>query len=107
MVVTPDYNHGPSGALKNAIDSLYHEWNNKAAGCVRYGGGGGAHVVVQLRLVIGELMVADIRAQVGPSLLFDCEARGLGTGIEHEPAFSVVIGVRGQQDVLRGTNSQY
>ncbi len=73
MVVTPDYNHGPSGALKNAIDSLYHEWNNKAAGCVSYGGGGGAHVVVQLRLVIGELMVADIRAQVLLSLVTDFE----------------------------------
>ena len=73
MVVTPDYNHGPSGALKNAIDSLYHEWNNTAAGCVRYGGVGGARVVVQLRLVMDELMVADVRAQVLLSLVTDFE----------------------------------
>jgi len=32
VFVTPEYNHGTSGALKNAIDYLYREWNNKAAG---------------------------------------------------------------------------
>jgi NAD(P)H-dependent FMN reductase len=29
VFVTPEYNHGTSGALKNAIDFLYAEWNNK------------------------------------------------------------------------------
>src|SRR5258705_6413475 len=42
VFVTPEYNHGISGALKNAIDFLYHEWVNKAAGFVSYGGPGGA-----------------------------------------------------------------
>src|SRR4029078_1798521 len=37
VFVTPEYNHGISGALKNAIDFLYTEWNNKAAGFGRYG----------------------------------------------------------------------
>ena len=32
VFVTPEYNHGTSGALKNAIDYLSHEWNNKAGG---------------------------------------------------------------------------
>jgi NAD(P)H-dependent FMN reductase len=32
IFVTPEYNHGTSGALKNALDYLYGEWNNKAAG---------------------------------------------------------------------------
>ena len=32
IFVTPEYNHGIPGALKNAIDYLYAEWNNKAAG---------------------------------------------------------------------------
>ena len=40
VFVTPEYNHGTSGALKNAIDYLYREWNNKAAGFVGYGGAG-------------------------------------------------------------------
>jgi len=73
VFVTPEYNHGTSGALKNAIDYLYREWNNKAAGFVSYGGAGGARAVEQLRLVMGELMVADVRAQVMLSLFTDFE----------------------------------
>src|SRR5436853_2752676 len=30
VFVTPEYNHGTSGALKNAIDFLHNEWVNKA-----------------------------------------------------------------------------
>jgi NAD(P)H-dependent FMN reductase len=73
VFVTPEYNHGPSGALKNAIDYLYREWNNKAAGFVGYGSAGGARAVEQLRLVMGELQVADVRAQVMLSLFTDFE----------------------------------
>jgi NAD(P)H-dependent FMN reductase len=71
VFVTPEYNHGTSGALKNAIDFLYREWNNKAAGFVGYGSAGGVRAVENLRLVMGELMVADVRAQVALSLFTD------------------------------------
>jgi NAD(P)H-dependent FMN reductase len=50
VFVTPEYNHGISGALKNAIDFLFAEWNNKAAGFVSYGSVGGARAMEQLRL---------------------------------------------------------
>jgi NAD(P)H-dependent FMN reductase len=73
VFVTPEYNHGTSGALKNAIDYLYKEWNHKAAGFVGYGSAGGARAVEHLRLVMGELMVADVRAQVMLSLFTDFE----------------------------------
>lgn len=73
IFVTPEYNHAPSGALKNAIDYLYREWNNKAAGFVGYGGAGGTRAVEQLRLIMGELLVADVRAQVALSLYTDFE----------------------------------
>src|SRR6266852_5543378 len=73
VFVTPEYNHGTSGALKNALDFLYREWNNKAAGFVGYGGAGGTRAVEQLRLVMGELMIADVRAQVALSLFADFE----------------------------------
>ncbi|RZI40505.1 NADPH-dependent oxidoreductase [Herbaspirillum sp. HC18] len=73
VFVTPEYNHGTSAALKNAIDYLYKEWNNKAAGFVSYGSIGGARAVEHLRLVMGELMVADVRAQVMLSLFTDFE----------------------------------
>ncbi|WP_437598583.1 NAD(P)H-dependent oxidoreductase [Sorangium sp. So ce590] len=73
VFVTPEYNHGTSGALKNAIDYLYKEWNNKAAGFVSYGSAGGVRAVEQLRLVMAELQIADVRAQVTLSLYDDFE----------------------------------
>ena len=71
IFVTPEYNHSTSGALKNAIDYLYYEWNNKAAGFVSYGSMSGARAVEQLRPVMAELQIADIRAQVAFSLFTD------------------------------------
>jgi NAD(P)H-dependent FMN reductase len=73
VFVNPEYNHGISGALKNAIDYLFAEWNNKAAGFVSYGSAGGARAVEHLRLVMAELMVATVRAQVMLSLFTDFE----------------------------------
>jgi NAD(P)H-dependent FMN reductase len=73
VFVTPEYNHSTSGALKNAIDFLFREWNDKAAGFVGYGGVGGARAVEHLRLVMGEIKVADVRAQVALSMHTDFE----------------------------------
>ena len=73
VMVTPEYNHSTSGALKNAIDFLFAEWNNKAVGFVGYGSVGGARAVEHLRLIAGELMMADVRAQVTLSLVNDFE----------------------------------
>jgi len=73
VFVTPEYNHGVSAALKNAIDYLFAEWNNKAAGFVSYGSAGGARAVESLRLVMAELMVATVRSQVMLSVFTDFE----------------------------------
>ena len=73
VIVTPEYNHSTSGVLKNAIDYLYAEWNNKAVGFVSYGAVGGARAAEHLRLVAGELQMADVRQQVTLSLLTDFE----------------------------------
>lgn len=73
VFVTPEYNHGMPASLKNALDFVYAEWNNKAAGFVSYGSASGARAVEQLRLVMGELQVADVRAQVLLSLSDDFE----------------------------------
>jgi len=73
LFVTPEYNHSTSGALKNAIDFLYAEWNNKAAGFVSYGVAGGTRAVEHLRLIVGELQIADVRQQVALSLVTDFE----------------------------------
>jgi NAD(P)H-dependent FMN reductase len=73
VFVTPEYNHGMSAALKNALDFLYTEWNNKVAGFVGYGSAGGARAIEQLRLIMAELQIADVRAQVLLSLYSDFE----------------------------------
>src|SRR5258708_15331103 len=73
VFVTPEYNHSTSGVFKNAIDYLYAEWTNKAAAFISYGSVGGARAVEHLRLVMGELQVADVRQQVALSLFTDFE----------------------------------
>jgi NAD(P)H-dependent FMN reductase len=73
VFVTPEYNHSTSGVLKNAIDFLYAEWNNKAVGFVSYGGAGGARAAEHLRLVVAELQMADVRQQVVLSLITEFE----------------------------------
>ncbi len=71
VFVTPEYNHGIPGVLKNALDFVYGEWNDKVAGFVGYGNTGGARSVEQLRLVMGELQVADVRSAVALSIFTD------------------------------------
>ena len=73
IFVTPEYNHSTSGALKNALDFVYGEWNDKAAGLVSYGAAGGTRAAEHLRLILGVLQVADVRQQVSFSLMTDFE----------------------------------
>ena len=64
VVVTPEYNHGYPAVLKNALDHLYREWNQKPIAFVSYGSVGGARAVEQLRQVAVELQMAPIREAV-------------------------------------------
>ncbi|MDO8536700.1 MAG: NAD(P)H-dependent oxidoreductase [bacterium] len=64
IVVSPEYNHGTSGVLKNALDNIYAEWNNKPVGFVSYGSVGGARAVEHLRGIVVELQMAPIRSAV-------------------------------------------
>src|SRR3990170_8708221 len=100
VFVTPEYNHGPSGALKNALDFLYREWNNKAAGFVSYGSAGGTRAVEQLRLVMAELQIADVRAQVALSLFTDFENYST---FKPDPRHEQALGTMLQQVISWGT----
>ncbi|MEU8222975.1 NAD(P)H-dependent oxidoreductase [Kribbella sp. NPDC048915] len=73
VFVTPEYNHSTSGVLKNAIDYLYTEWNNKAAAFVSYGSLGGARAIEHLRVIAAELQLAGARQQLSFSLFTDFE----------------------------------
>ncbi len=64
VLVTPEYNHGTSAVLKNALDWVYQEWNNKPVAFVSYGSVGGARAVEHLRLNAIELEMAPIRTSV-------------------------------------------
>jgi NAD(P)H-dependent FMN reductase len=68
--VTPEYNHGYPGGLKNAIDHGFAVWANKPVAFVSYGGtAGGARAVEQLRLVAIELRMVPIRDEVNVRLI--------------------------------------
>jgi NAD(P)H-dependent FMN reductase len=64
IIVTPEYNHGYPAVLKNALDSIFPEWNRKAVGFVSYGNAGGARSVEQLRQVVIELQMVPIRSAI-------------------------------------------
>jgi NAD(P)H-dependent FMN reductase len=73
VFITQEYNHSISASLKNALDYLRVEWNNKAAGIVSYGSVGGARAAEHLRGILGELLIADVRVHPALSLFTDFE----------------------------------
>lgn len=92
IFVTPEYNHSIPGALKNALDYLYPEWNNKAAAIVSYGSVGGVRAAEQLRVVLAELQVATVRAEVNLSTHTDFEQfRTFKPSPMHESRLSAVF----------------
>ncbi|GAA2833994.1 hypothetical protein GCM10020220_023660 [Nonomuraea rubra] len=85
VFVTPEYNHSAPGALKNAIDFLFAEWNNKAAGFVSHGVHGGVRAVEHLRQVMTEVQVANVRTQVALSAFTDFETHRPGPAWHDHP----------------------
>ena len=64
VFITAEYNRSPTGALKNAIDWAYYEWNRKVAGFVGYGSAGGVRAIEHLRTISAELQMATVRRAV-------------------------------------------
>jgi NAD(P)H-dependent FMN reductase len=71
VFVTPEYNHGVPGALKNAVDSLGPEWIGKPIGFVSYGSALGSRAVEQWRQIAANFSMTDVRAQVMLSVFTD------------------------------------
>jgi NAD(P)H-dependent FMN reductase len=77
VFVTPEYNHGPSAILKNAIDRVYPEWNRKAVAFVSNGGAAGVRSVQQLHEIAIEVQLAPIRSSVNlPAVLLRAHFQG-------------------------------
>jgi NAD(P)H-dependent FMN reductase len=103
VFVTPEYNHSVAAALKNALDFVYAEWADKAAGFVSYGVAGGIRAVEHLRLIMAELQVATVRTQLTLNSYTDFENfyDFKPTG-QHEKTLNTVL----DQVVSRGTALQ-
>jgi NAD(P)H-dependent FMN reductase len=65
VLVLPEYNHGYTAPVKNALDFLLHEWAHKPIGMVSYGGvSGGVRAVTALRPVLAALKLIPIHEGV-------------------------------------------
>ena len=64
ILVAPEYNHGMSAVLKNALDTVAAEWAKKPVAFVAHGGMGGARSVEQLREVTAVLGMAPLGSAV-------------------------------------------
>ncbi|MEU6291321.1 NADPH-dependent FMN reductase [Streptomyces sp. NPDC005047] len=93
VFVTPEYNRSIPAALKNAIDFVYNEWNNKAAGFVGYGSNvSGARAVDHLRHIAGAVQLAAVHTQLHLSLQTDFEQfRTFAPTERHEAALQQLL----------------
>jgi NAD(P)H-dependent FMN reductase len=64
VFVTAEYNRSITGALKNALDQAYVEWNRKPMGIVSYGSVGGTRAAEHLRMIGVELQMVPVRSTV-------------------------------------------
>jgi NAD(P)H-dependent FMN reductase len=65
VFVMPEYNFGYSAPLKNAIDYLYWEWQDKPVGFVSYGGiAGGTRAVQMIKQVVTTLKMFPVKESV-------------------------------------------
>jgi NAD(P)H-dependent FMN reductase len=64
IIVTPEYNHGYTAVLKNALDYVYKEWNKKPVSFVGYSALGAVRAIEQLRQVVAELEMYSVRSGV-------------------------------------------
>ncbi len=62
IFISPEYNHGYSPALKNALDYIYKEWQGKPAAFVSYGGSNGSRSIDQIKQVASSLGLIDSNA---------------------------------------------
>ena len=90
ILVVPEYNSGYPGVLKNALDLLYKEWNNKPVMLVGHSGGpsGGKNALKQLKEVVLALQMTPIDQE----LLIPTSWKALSAdGLLAEPEQEVVF----------------
>jgi NAD(P)H-dependent FMN reductase len=86
IFVTPQYNWGYPAALKNAIDHLYHEWRDKPAVIVTYGGHGGSKCAEQLKQVAAGVKLRLV--STAPALVLPQAVIRAGAAVDPERDFT-------------------
>lgn len=76
IFVSPEYNHSVPAAMKNAFDSIFPEWGNKALGLVGYGPDGGVRAVEHWRTIAANANLFAVRSQVSLGLFTDFAESG-------------------------------
>jgi NAD(P)H-dependent FMN reductase len=64
IFVVAEYNRSITGALKNALDQAYKEWNRKPFTAIGYGGTGASRAIEHLRGIAVELQMVSTHAAV-------------------------------------------
>jgi NAD(P)H-dependent FMN reductase len=77
VFVTPEYNHGVPGGLKNAFDSLGDEWADKPVAFVSYGAEGGVRAVEHWRQIVANFRMFGVRQQISLSLFTEFGPQGV------------------------------
>ncbi|QGU06809.1 FMN-dependent NADPH-azoreductase [Corynebacterium occultum] len=80
VFVTPEYNHGVPGPMKNAYDSLGSEWFRKPVGFVGYGASNAIRAIEQWRQIVSNFAQIDVRNQVELSIFADADEEGFAPG---------------------------
>jgi len=88
IIVSPEYNHGYSAVIKNALDWLNPEWNKKPVGFVGYGSANGARAIEQLREVVIELKMVPINRSIHISWDFMAKAWGKKDDLKNDELFA-------------------
>lgn len=105
VVVTPEYNHGYPGSLKNAIDWFRDEWRAKPVGFVCYGGpAGGLRAVEQLRQVfvaVGAVPICETVSLPDHRDRFDATGRPLDLATTNAAATALIDQLTWWAAVLR------
>lgn len=91
VFVTPEYNHSVPAAMKNAVDVLYPEWNNKAVTFVGYGAAGAARAVEHWRGIVANLFLHATRGQVALSTFTDFDQERPALQDRHEQELAAVL----------------
>jgi NAD(P)H-dependent FMN reductase len=73
IFITPEYNRMIPGTMKNALDFLKPELDNKPVGFVGYGGLGGLSAIETLRVSVAEQGMASVKTMLTFSLMADFE----------------------------------